>query len=222
MAATDPAIALAHWRAVRERLYRQHPQSPVPPAARDGVPGRPFRARPEPPVRGRDRARAAARARRVRARAAQQRRGHAVVLARRPDRRAVRRAASGRCRCSGWPAMRAACSSRSATRRMAPRHTAPAATSSMRAKSADLGGDPAAGTLTIDFNFAYPAVVRVRSRAGRARWRRPRTASTSPSARASASRLTRTGPPDDRTNGPSRPGRSAGTRSGWVRRMMAR
>lgn len=30
MAASDPAIALSHWRAVRERLYREHPQSPVP------------------------------------------------------------------------------------------------------------------------------------------------------------------------------------------------
>lgn len=36
MAATDPAIALAHWRAVRELLYREHPQSPVPPDARAG------------------------------------------------------------------------------------------------------------------------------------------------------------------------------------------
>ena len=35
IAATDPGIALAHWRAVREHLYRQHPQSPVPPEARD-------------------------------------------------------------------------------------------------------------------------------------------------------------------------------------------
>ena len=34
MAANDPAIALAHWRAVRERLFREHPQSPVPPEAR--------------------------------------------------------------------------------------------------------------------------------------------------------------------------------------------
>ena len=34
MAANDPAIALAHWRAVRESLYRGHPQSPVPPDAR--------------------------------------------------------------------------------------------------------------------------------------------------------------------------------------------
>ncbi|HYH93996.1 MAG TPA: DUF1684 domain-containing protein [Candidatus Saccharimonadales bacterium] len=30
MAVADPAIALAHWRAVREWLYRTHPQSPVP------------------------------------------------------------------------------------------------------------------------------------------------------------------------------------------------
>src|SRR6188768_2402630 len=34
MAASDPAIALAHWRAQRELLYREHPQSPVPPPAR--------------------------------------------------------------------------------------------------------------------------------------------------------------------------------------------
>jgi len=34
MAATDPAAALDHWRATRERLYREHPQSPVPPDAR--------------------------------------------------------------------------------------------------------------------------------------------------------------------------------------------
>jgi uncharacterized protein (DUF1684 family) len=35
MAAADPAIALAHWRAVREYLYREHPQSPVPAEARE-------------------------------------------------------------------------------------------------------------------------------------------------------------------------------------------
>jgi uncharacterized protein (DUF1684 family) len=34
MAVADPAVALTHWRAVRERLYREHPQSPVPPDAR--------------------------------------------------------------------------------------------------------------------------------------------------------------------------------------------
>ena len=34
MAASDPTVALAHWRAVRERLFREHPQSPLPRAAR--------------------------------------------------------------------------------------------------------------------------------------------------------------------------------------------
>ena len=34
MAAADPAAAHGHWRAVRERLFREHPQSPVPKAAR--------------------------------------------------------------------------------------------------------------------------------------------------------------------------------------------
>jgi uncharacterized protein (DUF1684 family) len=34
MAASDPNIALAHWRAVRENLYKEHPQSPVPADAR--------------------------------------------------------------------------------------------------------------------------------------------------------------------------------------------
>lgn len=34
MAASDPAIALAHWRASREWLFREHPQSPLPVAER--------------------------------------------------------------------------------------------------------------------------------------------------------------------------------------------
>lgn len=40
MSEADPAVALGHWRAVRERLYREHPQSPVPAAGRTA-----FRAR---------------------------------------------------------------------------------------------------------------------------------------------------------------------------------
>jgi uncharacterized protein (DUF1684 family) len=36
LALTDPAVAHRHWREVRERLYREHPQSPVPAAARGG------------------------------------------------------------------------------------------------------------------------------------------------------------------------------------------
>ncbi len=36
LAETDVAAALAHWRTTRERLYREHPQSPVPAGARSG------------------------------------------------------------------------------------------------------------------------------------------------------------------------------------------
>jgi Uncharacterized conserved protein len=36
MADTDPVLALAHWRTVRDQLYREHPQSPVPAEAREG------------------------------------------------------------------------------------------------------------------------------------------------------------------------------------------
>jgi uncharacterized protein (DUF1684 family) len=39
-AATDPATAWEHWRSIREALYREHPQSPVPHAERGA-----FRAR---------------------------------------------------------------------------------------------------------------------------------------------------------------------------------
>jgi hypothetical protein len=40
MAVADPEAAWQHWRAIREVLYREHPQSPVPAADRGG-----FRAR---------------------------------------------------------------------------------------------------------------------------------------------------------------------------------
>lgn len=40
LAAADPAAAWERWRTVRESLYREHPQSPVPAAERAG-----FRAR---------------------------------------------------------------------------------------------------------------------------------------------------------------------------------
>ncbi len=35
-ALVDRQVALAHWRAVRESMYRTHPQSPVPIAERAG------------------------------------------------------------------------------------------------------------------------------------------------------------------------------------------
>jgi uncharacterized protein len=36
LSASDPSVAHRHWREVRERLFREHPQSPVPRDARDG------------------------------------------------------------------------------------------------------------------------------------------------------------------------------------------
>lgn len=39
LAADDPAAAHAHWRSVREQLYRHHPQSPVPAERRAGFNG---------------------------------------------------------------------------------------------------------------------------------------------------------------------------------------
>jgi uncharacterized protein len=47
MAVTDPGAALAHWRAVRERLFREHPQSPVPRASRAGFEAHHFEPDPE-------------------------------------------------------------------------------------------------------------------------------------------------------------------------------
>ena len=38
-AAEDPAGAWADWRAERDRLFREHPQSPIPEAERDGFGG---------------------------------------------------------------------------------------------------------------------------------------------------------------------------------------
>ena len=46
MSATDPAAALAHWRAVRERLFREHPQSPLPEASRSTFRASHFEADP--------------------------------------------------------------------------------------------------------------------------------------------------------------------------------
>ena len=40
--AADPAAAWEHWRAERDRLFRTHPQSPIPEAERAGYPGVPY------------------------------------------------------------------------------------------------------------------------------------------------------------------------------------
>ena len=38
-AAADPETAWEHWRSTRDELYREHPQSPLPPAARASFAG---------------------------------------------------------------------------------------------------------------------------------------------------------------------------------------
>jgi hypothetical protein len=154
MAASDPAIALAHWRAVRERLYREHPQSPVPlderatfqaahfdhdPALRFELPVEPA----PPPAPG----------------------AFALELPNSgPDTLSFARVGrivlpfpdGGRALSVFWMAGYSGgvfIPFRDAT-------NGPETYGAGRylvdgAKSADLGGDPEAGTITIDFNFAY-------------------------------------------------------------------
>jgi uncharacterized protein len=41
-ASADPELAWRGWRAARDELFRSHPQSPLPPEARDGFAGLPY------------------------------------------------------------------------------------------------------------------------------------------------------------------------------------
>lgn len=153
MAATDPDIALAHWRAVRERLYREHPQSPVPAEARGTFRANHFEHDPSlrfevlvaaapPPEPG--------------AFALELPNSGADTLSfSRVGRIEIPFASGARTLSVFWMAGYAGglfIPFRDATNGTetygAGRYLVDAA------KSADLGGDPAAGTLTIDFNFA--------------------------------------------------------------------
>lgn len=154
LAATDPAVAHRHWREVRERLFREHPQSPVPQTARATFRAEHFEYEPtlrftlpvepapppepgtvalELPNSGAD-SLAFSRLGRVE-----------IPFAEGPRRLSV-----------FWMAGYAGglfIPFRDATNGRetygAGRYLVDAA------KSADLGGDPAAGTLILDFNFAY-------------------------------------------------------------------
>ncbi len=153
MAATDPGGALAHWRAVRERLYREHPQSPVPVDARETFEAHHFEHDPSlrfevtiepapPPEPG--------------AFALELPNSGAETLSfSRIGRLEIPFAAGSRTLAVFWMAGYAGglfIPFRDATNGTetyaAGRYLVDAA------KSADLGGDPAAGTLMIDFNFA--------------------------------------------------------------------
>jgi uncharacterized protein (DUF1684 family) len=154
MAATDPAIALAHWRAVRERLFREHPQSPVPIDARDAFRSHHFEHDPSlrfdvvvepapPPAPG--------------AFALELPNSGADTLAfSRVGRITIPFAQGARQLSVFWMAGYSGglfIPFRDATNGTetygAGRYLLDGA------KSADLGGDPDAGTLTIDFNFAF-------------------------------------------------------------------
>ncbi len=145
LAETDPGAALVQWRDARERLYRSHPASPVPAGARER-----FRAQhfPHDPAL---------------------RFETTVVPAEVDDGRA---AAPGALRRVAWLEVRFP----AGVRRLAlfwleeyasglflPFGDATNGAETYAggrylldgAKSADLGGDPARGTLILDFNFAY-------------------------------------------------------------------
>ena len=154
MAASDPEIALAHWRAVREQLYREHPQSPVPAEARATFQAAHFEHDPSlrfevviepapPPAPG--------------AFALELPNSGADTLAfTRVGTIAIPFADGARGLSVFWMAGYAGglfIPFRDATNG---HETYPAGRYLVdTAKSADLGGDPATGTLTIDFNFAY-------------------------------------------------------------------
>jgi len=154
LAVTDPGAALAHWRAVREGLFREHPQSPVPAPARAT-----FRAahfEPDPSLRFEIVVEPAPRST-PGAFALDLPDGGADTLAvSRMGRIVIPFAAGPRSLSVFWMAGYVGglfIPFRDATNGSetygAGRYLIDAA------KSADLGGDPTTGTLTVDFNFAF-------------------------------------------------------------------
>lgn len=158
-AATDPRAAWDHWRAVREHLYRDHPRSPVPEASRAA-----FRAahwpynpalRFEVPVEGLGAAPLRAPVGIAPALALPMSTGTPLEFAR-LGRVTIPFPAGTRSLELFWMAGYAGglfLPFRDATNGTATygagRYLLDAA------KSADLGGDPARGTLILDFNFAF-------------------------------------------------------------------
>jgi uncharacterized protein (DUF1684 family) len=153
LAEADPRAAHKYWRATRERLYREHPQSPLLPAARAGFVARHFPYDPalrfvvavEPddaPV--------------APAAVAIPTSGPGAMSFRRIGRVEIPFAAGTRRLALHWLEGYAGglfLSFRDATNG---RETYGGGRYLLdAAKSADLGGDPVGGTLVLDFNFAY-------------------------------------------------------------------
>ena len=152
-----PAVACAHWRDVREQLFREHPAVAGPVAERAAFRGAPLR----PTTRAALRPWSSNRRRRRRPA-----RSPSSCRTAAPTRLSFsrRRVAVGRLpfpdgarpsRSSGWRATRAACSSRSATRRTAPRPTAPGATSRRGQERRPRAATRRPARSILDFNFAF-------------------------------------------------------------------
>jgi len=156
LAESDPAAAHDHWRRVREQLYREHPQSPVPPRHRPGFAARHYPYDPtlrfEPTLAGDE---------------AGSRSQRSLPTSSDPD-----DGSGPRFRRIGWIAVQV----QLGTRRLAvfwtegytgglflPFRDATSGSETYGAgrylldggKGADLGGDAAQGMLIVDFNFAY-------------------------------------------------------------------
>ena len=154
LAATDPAHALVHWRSTRERLYREHPQSPVPAAGRSAFTASHFRHDPSmrfeavveaapPPVPGALDLRLP-------------NSGTDTLSFTRVGRVTLPFDDGARPLSVFWMAGYAGglfIPFRDATNGTATYDAGRYLLDT--AKGADLGGDPAAGTLILDFNFAY-------------------------------------------------------------------
>ncbi len=154
LAVTDPSVAHRHWRDGRERLFREHPQSPVPRDAREGFVAHHFaydaalrftvELQPAPPVA-------------PGALALQLPNSGADTLSfSRLGRVELPFAEGSRNLSVFWMAGYAGGlfvpfrdSTNGTETYGAGRYLVDAA------KSADLGGDPVAGTLILDFNFAF-------------------------------------------------------------------
>jgi len=158
---SDPVAAWDHWRAEREHLYRSHPQSPVPPAERDSFrashfpydPALRFEAlavepAPEPEVAAAGEAGAFAAILPVSDGGAMSfaRIGRIVVPFPEGDRPLAVYWMAGY---AGGLFLPFRDATNGADTYAAGRYALDAA------KSADLGGDPRAGTLVVDFNFAF-------------------------------------------------------------------
>ena len=160
-AGSDPAAAWEHWRAERERLFRTHPQSPVPAADRAAFQARQFpydpsmrftalavEPAPAPRLAGVGEAGALATALPVSDGGAMSftRIGRVAVPFPDGDRSLAVYWMTGY---AGGLFLPFRDATNGAETYAAGRYALDAA------KSADLGGDPTAGTLVVDFNFAF-------------------------------------------------------------------